>query len=245
MIERKVTFREILASLVIIGMMLSFGFMISNKINNSLLEKYHEYDTALQIDNDKDLFEYGMKTSVGNAFVYGDLKCLDPVTFPEIGGKYSHVEKIKQKYTEHTKTETYTDSDGKTHTRTVTYWEWDNVDSWDIYSKKISFLNVEFKYGTIPFSGDSYIETQRESYYIRYKYYGSPIEETGTLYANLSNNTISKVSFNYNRNIEETINSLESNVEIVVFWIIWVLLIGGLVVGFCYIDNRWLEDKRK
>lgn len=25
----------------------------------------------------------------------------------------------------------------------------------------------------------------------------------------------------------------------------WILLIGGLVVGFYVVDNKWLEDKKK
>lgn len=243
--ERRVTFREILASFVIIGLMLSFGFIISNNINNSLLEKYHEYDTALQIDNDKELFEYGMKTNVGNAFVYGELKCLDPVTYPEIGGKYSYVKKVKERYTEHTRTETYTDSKGNTHTRIVTYWEWDYVDSWEQHSTKISFLDVEFPYGKIKFSGDCYIDTIRESSNIRYKYYGSPIKETGTLYACLEEKDVKNVSFNRDKTIDETINSYESHTETIIFWIAWGLLTGGLVAGFYFINNNWLEDKRK
>lgn len=243
--ERRVTFREILVSIVIVGLMLSFGFIISNNINNSLLEKYHEYDTALQINNDKDLFEYGMRTDVGNAFVYGNLICLDPVTYSEVEGQYSYIKKVKERYTEHTKTETYTDSDGKTHTRIVTYWEWDYVDSWNKHSTKISFLDVEFPYGKIQFSRDNYIKTIHESSTIRYKYYGSPIKETGTLFAELSKNDINNVHFKANYTIEETINSYESHIETILFWILWIILIVGLVIGFCYINNNWLEDKRK
>lgn len=28
---------------------------------------------------------------------------------------------------------------------------------------------------------------------------------------------------------------------LVVFWVFWTLLTAGAVVGFYYIDNRWLE----
>lgn len=41
------------------------------------------------------MFQYGMDTNVGNAFVYGDLKAVDTVTYPEIGGEYMYVEKLK------------------------------------------------------------------------------------------------------------------------------------------------------
>ena len=240
----RTTKREVLFSAVIIAIMLLFGFMISGAIDNAHIEKCEEYNKAQQIDNEQSKFVRGMRTNIGNAFVYGDLICLDPVTYSEIGGNYSHVEKEMQKYTEHTKIETYTDDDGKTHTRTVTYWEWDTVDSWDIYSTKISFLNVEFPYGTIKFSGDNYITTINESSRIRYNYYGSLIKETGTIYANLSDNTIKDVKFYRDQTIQDAIDSLNFNGGIIAFWIAWVILIVGCVIGFYWIDNRWLEDRR-
>lgn len=118
--ERIVTKREILFSIVIIAVMLVFGFMISNGINNSLLGKYQEYNTALQIDNNKDVFQHGMKTNIGNAFVYGELKAIDTVTFNEIGGSYSYIEKVKEKYTMHTRTVTKTRTNSKGETETYT-----------------------------------------------------------------------------------------------------------------------------
>ena len=111
--------REILISIAIIAIMLVFGFMIHGAIDESLMLKHQEYNLALQIDNNKDMFEYGMQTNVGNAYVYGTLKCLDPVTFEEIGGQYSAVEKIKERYTMHTRTVTKTRTvNGKTQTYT-------------------------------------------------------------------------------------------------------------------------------
>ena len=240
-IEEYVTKREVIFSLVIIAIMLLGGFFISNGINNSLIGKYREYDTALQINNNQELFEYSMRTDAGKAFVHGELKCLDPVTYPEIGGKYSHVEKVKERYTMHTRIVTYTDGKGHTHTRTEHYWTWDRVDSWDIYANRISFLNVEFKYGMIPFSGTNYIRTIRESSDIRYKYYGSPIKETGTLYSDLKNKTINDSKFYNGKNIKETIEWLESHYEIIIFWVVWIILMIAALIGFFYIDNRWLE----
>ena len=237
-----ITKREILVSIAIICIMLLFGVLISAAISNSLMDKYQEYNTALQIESDKDLFEYGMRTNIGNAFVYGDLKAVDTVTYPEIGGAYSYVEKVKEKYTRHTRTVTTT-VNGKTQTRVETYWTWDRVDSWDKHSEKITFLDVEFDYGIIPFPTDSYITTIKESSHIRYKYYGTPTECEGTLYAKLGDDTIENVHFYHNTTIEETIDLLESNWQLVLFWIVWILLTGGLVVGFYYIENEWLEDE--
>jgi hypothetical protein len=244
----EITKREILVSIAIVCIMILFGVLISAAINTSLMEKYQDYNTALQIESDKDLFEYGMRTNIGNAFVYGGLKAVDTVTYEEIGGAYSYVEKVKERYTMHTRTVTKTRTvNGKTqsYTTTETYWTWDRIDSWSKNSEKIAFLGVEFDYGTIKFPPSNYITTIKESGHIRYKYYGAPTECEGTLYAKLGDNTITNVSFYNNTSIDKTIDMLQSNWQIVLFWIGWVLLTGGLVVGFYFIDNKWLEDKEK
>ena len=244
----KITIREILFSVVIISIMLLFGFLISDKISDHLMNKYQEYNTAMQIVSDKELFEYAMCTNVGNAFVYGDLKAVDTVSYDEINGEYSYVEKIKEKYTKHYRTVTKTktvNGKTKTYTKREAYWTWDEVDSWSKHSKKIIFVGVEFDYGMIPFPTSSHIDTIKESSKIRYVYYGAPIESTGTLYAKLGDNTFSDSNFYHRSTIDETIDRLESGAGLVVFWVFWVILIIGAVIGFYYIDNNWLEDRRK
>lgn len=226
--------------------MLSIGFVIHGNISNNLMIKHQEYNTALQINNDKDLFEYGMRTNVGNAFVYGELKAIDTVTYPEIGGSYSYVEKVKERYTQHTRTVTKTkvvNGKTKTYTDTEVYWSWDRIGSWSQHCDKISFLDVEFDYGMISFPIPSHIDTQKESSRIRYKYYGSPTSCVGTLYTILKDDTINNTNFFQYRTIEETIEVLETEWQLIVFWIVWIILTGGCVFGFCNLDNRWLEDK--
>lgn len=242
-----ITKREILVSIIIIAIMLLLGIVIHGSINDRMMLEYQKYNTSLQIENDSELFAYCMKTNIGNAFVYGDLKAIDTVTYPEIGGEYSYVEKVKEKYTMHTRTVTKTRTvNGKTqtYTTTETYWTWDKVDSWSKHSEKISFLDIEFDYGTIGFPSSDYITTQKESSKIRYKYYGSPAECSGTLYAVLSDNTINETKFYNNCTINETLDSLKTGWQLVLFWIGWILLTSGCVLGFYYFDNKWLEDRR-
>ena len=86
--------REIIASIVILALMLTFGFMIHSAINDSLMLEYQEYNTALQIERDSDMFQYAMKTNIGNSFVYGDLKCVDTVSYPGVTGQYSYIKKV-------------------------------------------------------------------------------------------------------------------------------------------------------
>lgn len=241
----KITKREVLFSIIVILVMLAIGFVIHGNISDSLIEKYSKYDTALQIQDDRDLFEYGMKTGVGNAFVYGDLKAVDTVSYPEIKGEYSYIEKTKEQYTKHTKMvkKTRTNSKGEKETYEVEeeYWTWDVISSESKHSEQISFCGVVFKYEIIDIPGSEYIDTVKESSTIRYKYYGCKMKYIGTLFANLQGGTIRDVSFYNGQTIEKTIDGLESGGELIVFWLFWLLLTAGAVTGFCYFENKWLE----
>ena len=242
----KITKREVLFSIVIISIMLVIGLIIHGNINESLMLKYQKYNTALQIEDNKDIFTYGMSTNVGNAFIHGELKAIDTVTYPEIDGEYSYVKKIKERYTKHTRYVTKTKKvNGKTVTyrEKETYWTWDEIDRWSQHCEKISFLDVEFEYGKIDFPYEKYITTIKESSKIRYVYYGTGTEYVGTLYATLTDDTIENTNFHVNKSIDETIEHLESVWELILFWIIWIPLTCGLVFGFYYLDNKWLEDK--
>lgn len=77
----EITKREILASISIIAVMLLIGFTISGRISNYILDRNEKYNKAIKIES-SDLFEYGMRTNVGYAFVYGDLKAVDTVSYP-------------------------------------------------------------------------------------------------------------------------------------------------------------------
>lgn len=244
----EITKREILISIAIICIMLVLGIMISGSINDKVMDAQDEYNKALKIDADKELFEYGMETNVGNAFVYGDLKAVGSVTFEEIGGEYTYVEKVKERYTQHsrtvTKTRTKANGETETYTEIEYYWTWDPVDSWDRHVDKIKFMDVEFDYGTIPFPDSNHITTIRESYKIRYVYSGVPIESEGTMYAVLGNNTVSGADFYHGMSLEEAVESAKSIFAIPLFWIIWVFLTGGVVWVFYSFGNYWLEDRK-
>lgn len=229
--------REILSSIGIIAILLMIGFCINNKISDHLLEKYQKYDTALQINNDQSLFEHNMNTDIGYAFVYGDLEAIDTVTYDEIGGKYAYVKKVKEKYTRHTRMV----KSGKTW-HTQVYWTWDYAGEESKHCKNISFVGHRFKYGKIEFPDSKHLKTIKESSRIRYQYYVCEAKYTGTLFANLSNRTINEVNFYNDLSIEETIKELEFGGEHIGFWILWIALICGLVYGYYYLDNDWLDD---
>ena len=238
--EFEITKREILASISIIAVMILIGILISGKISEYQMDKNEKYNKAVKIEN-QEMFQYGMDTNVGNAFVYGDLEAVDTVTYPEIGGEYMYVEKVKEKYTMHTRQVAH--SNGKTtYYTTEVYWTWDTVGSEDIECKEVSFCGVVFPSNKINVPGTDYIDTVMESGYVRYKYYGVGTKYTGTVFTNLRDETISDNSRFYNNlTIDQTMNHLESGAGVIAFWIGWVILIILVVFGFYYLDNRWLD----
>lgn len=240
-----ITKREILASISIIAILILIGVLISSKISEHQIDKNQIYEKAIKIENNSDLFQYGMNTNVGNAFVYGDLEAVDTVTYPEIGGEYIYVKKIKEKYTRHTRTVTKTRTvNGKTQSYTTTevYYSWDQVKKETLSAKEISFCGIVFPINKIDIPGAEYIDTIKESSNIRYKYYGVDTKYIGTIFTDLRDKTISDdTSFYNDMTIQETVDYLESGIGIFIFWIVWVILIGLCVFGFYYIDNTWLE----
>lgn len=97
------TVRELMFSIVIILVMLTGGFFISEKISSSCDNKNEEYYQAIKIDNDAEQFQYGMRTNVGNAFVKGTLSVVDPVTDSDIDGEYAYIEVREEHYNQHTR----------------------------------------------------------------------------------------------------------------------------------------------
>ena len=196
----EITVREIIASISIIAIMLLFGILIHGKISEHQMDKNEIYNKAVKIES-KDLFQYGMDTNVGNAFVYGELKAVDTVTYPEIGGEYMYVEKVKEKYTRHTRTVTKTkivNGKTKTYTETEVYWTWDRVGSEDKKCKELSFCDITFESNKFDIPGAGYITTIKESVNVRYKYYGTGTKLTGTIFADLRDKTIPKGTNFYN-----------------------------------------------
>lgn len=237
----EITKREILASISIIAIMLVIGILISGKISEYQMDQNEMYNKAVRIES-SDLFQHGMNTNIGNAFVYGDLKAVDTVTYPEIGGEYMYVEKVKEEYTMHTRTVTHKRSDGSTYTTTETYWEWDRVGSEFIKCNEIMFCDVKFSSDKFDTPSTDHIDTIKVSNDVRYKYYGAGTEYIGTIFTELKDKTISdNTKFYENKNIEETADILHSEGLPVVFWIIWTCITGIGVYAFYSLENRWLE----
>lgn len=237
----EITKREILASFSIVAVMLLIGFLISGRISEVQMDKNEKYNKAAKIES-QEIFQYAMDTNIGNAFVYGDLEAIDTVTYPEIGGEYMYVEKVEEHYNMHTRTVTTTDGKGHCRTHTQVYWTWDYAGSEDMKCKEIKFCGVTFPSEKINLPSKDHIGTIKTSSHVRFVYYGVGTKYTGTIFSTLKDRTISdSSSFYNNKNIEETVDYLESNVGIIIFWIVWIIIICIAVYAFYYADNRWLE----
>lgn len=238
----EITKREVIAGLVIIALMMIVGFFISDNITDWQNEQNAKYQKAIHIEKDKDMFQYGMDTNVGNAFVYGDLKAVDPVTYDEIGGEYMYIEKVEERYTMHTRTVSYT-VNGKVKYRTETYWTWDYAGSEDKRCKEINFCGITFDSNKINMPSSYLIDTIKESSHVRYKYYGVSKEYTGTIFTKLSDHTIEDQTYFYeNQNIDEVLENKTTGIWNVMFWIVWIVLTAITITGFYFLDNRWLNS---
>ena len=237
----EITKREIIVSFSILALMLIFGFSLSELIEDRVEDKKRMYNQALQVDS-KELFEYGMETNVGNAFVYGTLKAVVPVTYEEIGDNWLWIEKERQEYTRHEREVRHEDKDGNVYYTTEVYYTWDTVFSEDKHSEKITFLGVEFAYNKIRVADTDYIDTIYWSSDVRYVYYGTPPEHTGTIFTKLSDGTIEDNLHLYeNQTIAEVLEEKNQSYAQFVFWLLWIILTIAAVGGFYYLDNSWLD----
>lgn len=240
----EITKREIIASITILSLMTIFGILITNKFYENSIDKVEQYNKAIKINDDTNLFVYGMETNVGNALVYGQLTYDDAMTFDEIGGKYIYVEKVTEEYTQHTRVVSRTNSEGKTETYTETYYSWDIINTEAKHSEKVSFCKKVFDYEIFENAvSKSYIKTKykKRNLNIRYVYYGYKGTK-GTSFCNLKNNTIDNIRFYNNSTIEQTIDKVSDfNKETIVFWIFWVLLTGFIIYKFYSLENKWLN----
>ena len=103
--------KNFILNIIIILIMLIAGFFIDSKIKENNNKINELYNLATKIKN-KDQFQYGLKISIGNSLVYGEIKAANPVSMPEIKGEYFYIEKITEEYCMHTQIETYGDAQG-------------------------------------------------------------------------------------------------------------------------------------
>lgn len=226
-------YRAILTAITAI-VMIVIGIFLSNIISKEAEKTKEQCENAAKIET-KEEFDKAIKESAGYVFVYGNLKAAEPVTYPEIKSEYIQLKKVKEKRVEHQKIIQDKDIDGNiTGCHTETYYDWETEDTELLKTEKVTLCDVAIKTSKIELP-EKYITEIKESKNLRYRYYGTENNQTGTLYANLTGGTI-EGTFYQNKNIGQTIELLESNADLIVFWIIWILL---TIVSTFSINSIW------
>lgn len=240
----EITVREILVSICFIAAWLLLGFFIANHIQQNNMDYNEKFLKAIKIEG-TDLFRYGMDTNIGNAFVYGKLKAVDTVSYPEINGEYMYVKMVTEQYTRHTRMVTHTTTvNGRiqTHITTQVYWTWDAIGYDEKMCQEISFADIIFPVTKIDLPGTDYIETVSAGYNLRHVYYGVGTQYTGTIFTDLRYGTISDNSKFYNGlTIDEAVQKSLHKYNSVLFWIVWTILIVIITIVFYCADNKWLD----
>lgn len=245
----EITKREIAFSLIILFVLCAVGFVIHDKIFDSMAVENEQYYKAVKIMDDPDLFNYILETRAGDILAHGTFKAVTPVTDAEVKGEYMYLEKVHERYTMHTRTVTTT-VNGKTSTRVETYWTWDYAGSEDKGTEYFEFLSNHIWFDKSKFpkvqlraddlavdSSDGYIS---DGYHKRHYFNAVKDKGTGSLFTdgNLENYTLY-----HDQTPEEIIKEKEDsqNRFHLVFWIGAVAIIAVVIGLFCYAENRWLE----
>ena len=242
---------------------------INMSITNATLENNSKYYKAVKIDNDEELFKYGMRTHAGNALVYGEVKAAAPVSIPELSDSYFAIEKVTEKYTEHV---TYDEDEDGNRTKNVSY-SWDTCWRETYLPDNVIFSGVEFPYNKIEidnfrrldlsdgnvsksFSDKFHFNRIYEKSHIwervgdkRYYYCVIPLSQKVTIFAELKDNTIYGVDGSenariyYNTTTQEVIEGIEKskNYSNIGFTILWYLLYIALGFWFIYQRNKWAD----
>ena len=226
--------------------MVGLGVWLSGPIMTKATEKYLRVAASVMADTD-DKFDYIARTDVGDFIAEGTLSVIDTIRLEELSGGYSYVKKAKEEYRQHIETYTTTDSKGHTHVHTRTYWSWDVMKTWKYASERARFLGKEFAMKDVysPVSKrDVVIDAPRKMFEnkTRYVYYTAPPSFDGIMVGSAMNKQYIKPSFIEGMTPEGYIKKAEKSLNngTTAFWVLWLLFTAGLIVGFYYLENKWL-----
>lgn len=240
----EVTKRELAVGVVILLIMISIGFYISNVIHNYYSEKNEEYFKALKIDNQENIFQHAINTDVGSILSHGEIQSVKPVKDELIKGEYFSIVKAKEVYTMHTRTESYKCGKRRCH-RTVTYWTWDQVSKEKFTADKFKYLGLEFDSGVIELNNHKKTDTVQLNALERYVFYTIPKNFNASIFAKVKHNKLSDTKVYYEENIVTIIQEKEKQADnsTMIFWIVWIVLAIALIIGFVALDNKYLNNK--
>lgn len=251
---------KIVAMIITLFSLVAVGFVINSKIQESVMDEVELYRKAIKLENKKDMYDYSVETEQGNFITTTDIKSVENVKFPEmdkdIASSIISIERkeFKETYDMKTRTVTYTDSKGKTHSKTETYWEWvwHLVDTNVLGSPEIEIHGNKYKTSDFAFWYQELDASKLISQANRSEYYTGPhhkfryiaiIGGKLTVLAKAAGGTIKPVNGNkiavFKKSYKEVTKDVEESPKIksvffVVIWIIVTLTIMIIEYKFFY-----------
>lgn len=271
-----VTAREVILSISVVLLFVAIMIMFTFYTQNVYVGRNDIYDTADIYE--KDDFNFALAGSTGRAFIDAEITVDEFVTFPELENNgYVWVERVEQKYTQHTRLVSYKCGDS-TCTRPETYWTWDvtdrdkiHVDNFYINGYQVDWdeVNVPGDYTISPSGnidntmsinndkindiGSTYVGVSEDLFQRDTRYYYQVVKLTdmdnGTVFVNFEDEQMAPgEGSTYKMYDSVTPEQLRIDLQkspIGWIWFIWTfgsIVMGGILFGFYYLDNRWLND---
>lgn len=239
MYQDDITPREILFGIIIFAVMLVIGFFIHSMIDTNIHNQNKEYRQALHICEES-MFDYCLNTNVGKSFVEGTLFSEETIFCDKVPDKqFLKLRIVHEEYTKHI--ETYYDSETKTYKHRE-YWTWDYKGENNQSVENVNFCGKTFSSSIFDVGYKNY-GTYSTGYHKRDIVSGVENNTYGTIYTEIINNTISKGNFYQGCSTEKALDSVinASSFVLPAFWVIWIILSFVITIGFCLLENDWLE----
>lgn len=253
--DADITPREIAVSVIIILVMLSLGWLITNGIRQHNRDDYARLDTALKVTT-PDIYNHAIQTKIGDIIAYGVMYAAKPITNARISGEYSYIHETEEHYVMKTRIVTYscncTENGCSTCTRTETYWEWDEVGWQHWNTPTVIFFGNEYNYNLFGGYPKHYIKTVKTSSKVRFIYNGVPKQFTTSIVVNTTNGTIEPfkkdnifgnyISLYVNTTPEQVLEQSQFNGAfwIFIFWFVWIVISGFIVYSYVCLENKYL-----
>lgn len=241
------TLRELIFSILILGVLFFIGFMISSWMEGKVNDSNLRYNQAVALQSN-DEFRHAMDTDVGYVFANGTLVADKPVRNEHLDGEWLWVAVEHQKYQMHTRRVAYTvtDSKGRSHTRyrTETYWSWDTVGRSSSHSPTVTYCGVQFPYGKFNYNSIPEDTTRHSTgWHKRDVVHVMPKTFNATVFAEAKGGDLAGEGIFLSRlSMEEYRKDLTDSFALPIFWMCWSIFMVLALVLFYIVENDWLED---
>lgn len=235
----EVTRREVIFSISIVAVILGLAYLLQSHLFDSSNIRINQLETATGV-NEKGLFDHAMKTNLENIMIETEINAVDTVSSEFIKGDYMYVEEIKEKYVRKSRSVSYKCGDSRCY-RTEYYWTWDVVGRNKKHSKEVEVFDHKFKKNKITGYDSRRHSTVKTDRRTRYKINVTDKKIEGTIHAATKDGKWNLYKGQVKDDIvSDAITGVKTSK--VVYWLLSLLVAGGLSYWFVSHDNWWLED---